>query len=324
VRYHAHPQCNRVADDATKRHELREQGALVWALTHKDLDAFEAALDSSGAPRPGWVTSDVATKTSEYGVQLCQAGDVHATAVLTDPVSALTAFLLRPEPARWAPAARAAVFALTAGFWAEAVTTEGAALPALLRADMLGHTVPVPPGPHQVVMGRTAGGAALGIDLRGLSDVRAVLAVDDRDGIVGTDDHLAAWRDWLSLGNVLQFLEPAAFQSRSLEGLPVDAAVPAPVAMSPAWREVASTFEGALADLVRELANTGVDLPEAGLELADGEYLVDLAWPAARVAVSAEEDPERDEWLSEQGWTVLPVDVQRILIALTYEAEESR
>ncbi|MCZ2859984.1 DEAD/DEAH box helicase [Blastococcus sp. VKM Ac-2987] len=323
VRYHAHPQCNRVADDATKRHELREQGALVWALTHKDLDAFEAALDSSGAPRPGWVTSEVATKTSEYGVQLCQAGDVHATAVLTDPVSALTAFLLRPETGRWAPAARAAVFALTAAFWAEAVTTEGAALPALLRADMLGETVPVPPGPHQVVMGRTAGGAALGIDLRGLSDVRAVLAVDDRDGIVGTDDHLAAWRDWLSLGNVLQFLEPSAFQSRSLEGLPVDAAVPAPVAMSPAWREVASTFEGALADLVRELATTGVDVPEAGLELADGEYLVDLAWPAARVAVSAEEDPERDDWLSEQGWTVLPVDVRRILIALTYEAEES-
>ena len=52
VRYHAHPQRNRVADDAVKRHELREQGALVWAVTHRDLDAFEAALDSTGAARP--------------------------------------------------------------------------------------------------------------------------------------------------------------------------------------------------------------------------------------------------------------------------------
>jgi ATP-dependent helicase YprA (DUF1998 family) len=323
VRYHAHPQCNRVADDAVKRHELREQGALVWALTHRDLDAFEAALDSTGAARPGWVTSEVATKTSEYGVQLCQAGDVHATAVLTDPVSLLTAFLLRPAPARWAPAARAAVFALTTGFWADAQPTEGSAVPALLRADMLGEPVTAPPGPHQVLMGRTAGGAALGIDLRGLTDVRAVLAVDDRDGVVGTDAHVAAWRDWLSLGNVLQFLKPSAFQSRSIDGLPVDVSVPAPIAMSPAWREVASTFEGALADLVRELATSGVAVPEAGLELADGEFLVDLAWPEARVAVSVEADPERDDWLSAHGWTVVPVDAKQIQNALTRGEEES-
>jgi hypothetical protein len=269
------------------------------------------------------VTSEVATKTSEYGVQLCQAGDVHATAVLTDPVSALTAFLLRPAPARWAPAARAAVFALTTGFWAEAQQTEGSALPALLRADMLGEPVDVPPGPHQVLMGRTAGGAALGIDLRGLADVRAVLAVDDRDGVVGTDAHLDAWRDWLSLGNILQFLEPSAFQSRSIEALPVDAAVPTRVAMSPAWRAVASTFEGAAADLVRELATTGVAVPEAGLELADGEYLVDLAWPDARVAVSVDEDADRDDWLSAHGWTVVAADAKQIVTALTRGEEES-
>jgi hypothetical protein len=324
VRYHAHPQCNRVADDAVKRHELREQGVLVWALTHKDLDAFEAALDGTGAARPGWVTSEVATKTSEYGVQLCQAGDVHATAVLTDPVSALTAFLLRPAPARWAPAARAAAFALTMGFWEKAVQTDGSAVPALLRAEMLGATMTVPSGPHQVLVGRTAGGAALGIDLRGLTDVRAVLAVDDRDGAVGTDDHLTAWRDWLSLGNVLQFLEPSAFQARSLDALPVDVAVPAPVVLSLAWREVASTFDGALADLVRELATTGVPVPEAGLELADGEYLVDLAWPAARVAVAADEDEDRDDWLSDHGWTVVPLDAKRVLTALSREEGETR
>ncbi len=323
VRYHAHPQCNRVADDAAKRHELREQGALVWALTHRDLDAFEAALDSAGAPRPGWVTSEVATKTSEYGVQLCQAGDVHATAVLTDPVSALCAFLLRPAPERWAPAARAAVFALTTGFWTDAVQTERAALPALLRADMLGEPVTVPTGPHQVLVGRTAGGAALGIDLRGLTDVRAVLAVDDRDDVVGTDDHVAAWRDWLSLGNVLQFLEPSAFQSKSVEALPVDATVPVLVAMSPAWREVASTFEGALADLLQELATTGVPVPEAGLELADGEYVVDLAWPEARVAVAAEDEADRDDWLTAKGWTVVPIDAEQVLAALTRGREES-
>ena len=248
---------------------------------------------------------------------------MHATAVLTDPVSLLTAFLLRPAPARWVPAARAAVFALTTGFWADAQQTEGSALPALLRADMLGEPATAPPGPLRCSWGGPQEGRRWASTCAGWPT--SVLCSPSTTGtdVVGTDAHVGAWRDWLSLGNVLQFLEPSAFQSRSIDGLPVDVSVPVPVAMSPAWREVASTFEGTLADLVRELATSGVSVPEAGLELADGEFLVDLAWPEARVAVSVDEDADRDDWLSAHGWTVVPVDAKQILSALTRGEEES-
>src|ERR1019366_2370773 len=139
-----------------------------------------------------------------YGVTLCGAGDISAATVFADPISALTSFLLRPDPARWAPAAQCAAFALASTLTAGAVTTSHGALPALVRADLAGQPVTAPPGDAQLLIGRTASGATLGLDIRSQSDVRAVLAVDDRDGVVGQDAHLSTWRDWLALSNVLQ------------------------------------------------------------------------------------------------------------------------
>ena len=47
-------------------------------------------------------------------------------------------------------------------------------------------------------------------------------------------------------------------------------------------------------------------VPEAGHEVDDGEYVVDLAWPDRRIAVSVEIDDDRDAWLAAHGWTVVP------------------
>jgi ATP-dependent helicase YprA (DUF1998 family) len=316
VRYHADAEHNRVADDAVQRHELREQGVLVWAVTHHDLDAFEAVLDGDPVVRPAWATQSVARTAVDFGIQLCGAGDVPAAAVFADPISVLTAFLLRPDPVRWAPTARCGAFALAGTVTAGVVTTSAGALAALVRADLADEAVVAPPGDTQILVGRTAGGATLGLDIRGQRDVRAVLAIDDRDGVVGDDVHLSAWRDWLALSNVLQLLEPGSLHATSLTALPTDPSSLAPVSISPAWREVAASFEGALADLVRSLATTGVAVPEAGLEVAEGEHSIDLAWAERHLAVVDSEDPERDEWLIAHGWTVVPAQEQQVRAAL--------
>ena len=44
-RWHCSPEANRLADDADKRAALRDQDYLVWAVTHRDLDAFATVLD---------------------------------------------------------------------------------------------------------------------------------------------------------------------------------------------------------------------------------------------------------------------------------------
>ncbi|MFC3404534.1 DEAD/DEAH box helicase [Brachybacterium conglomeratum] len=50
--FHASATHNRLADDATKRAVLREQGYLVFGVTHADLDRFELALDDRRRASP--------------------------------------------------------------------------------------------------------------------------------------------------------------------------------------------------------------------------------------------------------------------------------
>ena len=323
VRYHASDEHNRVADDATKRRDLRELGVLVWAVTHQDLDAFEVVLDGTPATRPSWATEALAQAVTSYGVQLCGAGDAPATDLVGDPISVLTALLLKPDPAKWEPAARCVSFALATALAPGVVTTADTALPALVRAALIGDSVTPPPGQSQLLLGRSTGGAMLGLDIRSQTDVRAVLAIDDRDGVVGQPAHLTAWRDWLALSNVLQLLEPGRLLATSREALPTDPSAAPTATISPAWREIAATFEGEVAELIRSLGSTGVALPEAGLEVADGEYAIDLAWPPSHIAVVIGEDGDRDKWLTAHDWTVVPPNEPAVRAALGLQEKDA-
>jgi hypothetical protein len=323
VRYHVDVEHNRVADDAVKRHELREQGILVWAVTHQDLDAFEAVLNGTPPVQPAWATTQVAEIAVGYGVDLCRAGDTPAASVLADPISVLMSFLLRPDPARWEPAARCAALALASTLAARVVAGSKNALPALVRAQLVGAAVVAPSGAADLRLGHTARGANLGVGILTQADVRAVLAVDDRDGVVGQEDQVSAWRDWLALGNVLGFLEPGSLYVASLAGLPIDPGAAVPAQISPAWREVAASFEESVAALLNSLATSGVAIPEAGLEVAGGEHSIDLAWPDDRLAVVIGDDPERDAWLVGAGWTVIPAQERRVRAALGLPEVES-
>ena len=293
---------------------------LVWAVTHADLDAFEAVLDGRAPHEPGWVSTSVLEKVHGYGTQLCRAGDVPASAVVGDPLSVLTAYLVAPAPERWSTAARCVAFALAASGQADPASVSAAsvpaALPILARTAMDGHTPTLPVGSAQLLGVRTPSGAVLAVEPRGVGAVQAVLAVDDRDGVVGSTGYRETWRDWLALGNILQLLEPGSFTSLGRGLLPTEVSRVETITISVTWQQLVDAFDGAMARLARRLAEAGIAEPEAGLELADGEYVIDLAWPAVRVAVVQDADDERDRWLRAEKWTVLPPDEHRVLAAL--------
>ena len=74
------------------------------------------------------------------------------------------------------------------------------------------------------------------------------------------------------------------------------------------WEMVRANVDPNLDALVRSLAQLGVPVPEPGQEVNDGEWLVELAWPDAHVAVVIDSYEERDAWLGNEGWTLLAAD----------------
>ncbi len=316
VKFHASAEHNRIADDGIKRQELREQGVVVFAVTHADLDAFDCVLDAKPMPAPAWAGSGVDDTARGFGMQLCGPGDVSVAAVLTDPMSLLTSFLLRSGPAEWSSAARSVALAFASSLAPSVITSTSEALPALVRSRMSGEQLATPVGSDQLFFGETPGGSSVGLHVAATTDVRAILAIDDRDEVLGTDAHVRAWRDWLALGNVLQFLGSGSVQVTTLSCLPTDPSAPAPAHIPSVWQEIVAAFDGEVAQMLLRIAPTGVGVPEAGLEVADGEYTIDLAWHGPRVAVVVEIDHERDDWLTAHQWTVVSANEVAVRAAL--------
>ncbi len=62
-----------------------------------------------------------------------------------------------------------------------------------------------------------------------------------------------------------------------------------------------------LANLVVELAQRGLMVPEPGAEVGPDEsvWQVELAWPTAKIAVVIDDDPDREAWLTAANWKVV-------------------
>jgi len=317
VRYHTSGEHNGVADDATKRAALRHSKPelLVWSVTHHDLDLFETSLKDGASTPPAWAAPGVIPAALGFGEQLCGVGDASVTAMVGDTLSVLTEVLLKPDQEKWAAAARSVALALADQPSAHPVTTTCAAFAELVRADALGAKLESPPGSEPLVMTRTPGGLPVGVDIRTTDDVRTILVVDDRDATVGSPAQVSAWRDWLALSNLLQLLGDVDRMQALSTSHDVTEGVFTPVT-DPAWAAVADVFDGDIAALARALGSSGTPLAEPGLEVADGEHTLDLAWPDARVAVIVGADPGRDRWMSEHRWTAVAADASAVRAAL--------
>ena len=314
VRWHSSAQTNTVAADAEKRAGLREKDILVWAVTHQDLDGFAAVLDGAQTTTGPWCSDSLRVRFLQIAQKLAAPGSVRPDLLVHDPLSTLTALLLRPDPAAWRAPAHALAVAFGAG---PARPIDAAFVPDLLRAELTGTAADVPAGDVPVVVGRTSRGAPVAIERRSLQhDVRAWIGVDDRDGAVGTGAQIEMWRDWLAVGNVLQFLPAGRFHAVSAStGSPGRSA---PDMLPVPWQAVVDVSESGMRALLVELAALAVPLPEPGHEIEDGEFVLDLAWPDQRLAVVLGDGEDGlDVWMAEHGWTRLPADAEAVRAALT-------
>ena len=152
-------------------------------------------------------------------------------------------------------------------------------------------------------------------------DIGSVLVVDDRDDSLSSAEGEAAWRCWLALSNILghasrpvRALGLSQVTGASPAGEPAEADETQPAAGLPApWQELLGmAVDDTERALLRGLAEAGAPLPEQGYETDDG-YPLDLAWPAARIAVLTDPDDSVTATLTADGWQVAGPDLDRIL-----------
>ena len=67
------------------------------------------------------------------------------------------------------------------------------------------------------------------------------------------------------------------------------------------------------------VAGSGAPAPEVGLEVADGHWIVELAWAEHHLAVVTDHDAELDSYLASDGWKVLHADDQDLTVEITRE-----
>ncbi|QGF22607.1 Zn-binding domain-containing protein [Raineyella fluvialis] len=93
--------------------------------------------------------------------------------------------------------------------------------------------------------------------------------------------------------------------------------------LDPDWADLEGIVDERIRPLVVHLAQRDVPMPEAGLEVGDMAWPVDLGWPDARVAVVLEADSDRDFWCSQNNWRIVRAHrVNGDDSALAHEVEE--
>ncbi|CAH0165550.1 ATP-dependent RNA helicase SrmB [Arthrobacter sp. Bi26] len=313
--FHASPEHNRIADDATKRDKLRHSSelsgaAVPWAVTWQDVEAFEAG-PSAPVVLPSWANA-------KLNAQLMANYPVNAAIMDLlgrDAMTMLWEWVNRPDPEAWANFSELVPLMLMAQRPepgdAEAMYAHAAAL-------SQGATPALPAG---TVTAWTYSSGSLGFAAAGspksLSTIAVGLCLDDRAEAVGSPAHEASWREWLRLSNLLAFkpigLTIGSVMSTVSAGGSVEeeaARLEMSDGLSPAWNELleqATEFEKTL---LLAIANADISaLPELGFEV-DG-LPVSIAWPEYRIAVVLDGDGGRSE-LQAAGWATVGTDVDNI------------
>lgn len=341
--FHASAENNEIALDAAKRTALRDQGTWVWQMTWEDVKAWAEALElgiAARAPRPIMLSDAGVARARDYYHQRVlvphpSAGPLDSA--LLNPVEALFAFLENPDPEAWARRATALLAGLTATGTSGGVdrTRIGTELSAIISGD-----APMPgaigPADAAGLVATSASGSRIVAfrDNRPVGDGRpdptawSVFSyLDDRPDAVADEGHRARWAGWLALSNLLQFLtgprrhfEQIAHSNLDLldpHGVPVltDAsALVTPAAPPAEWADAIDLATPAAEELLSALLQARAPLPEIGHELGDDAWPAEIAWPFARVAVMADDDPERDAAYQQAGWHVYHLDDHELAV----------
>lgn len=302
--YHATAACNRLADDAEKRRNLRDAGYQVIAVTHQDLEGLPV---DSVSLRQEWASKLVGIAGDQLSKSMVDL--VFGTAI--DLIVAWIASPVREARERlanWIPAL---------GLMSTQQTGKrtSAAEPLYLVA------LDTPTGSGDTFVVRQ-GGLACAFRVPGGTPMAAEIAVvlDDDDAVL-TVDSRNAWRDWLRWSNLLNFRTlPAAITTRqhAAELQPAGTVPPVvggPIAeLSPPWQEVYELADTETRSLVIDLAHLQISAPTVGEEVHG--IPVELAWPQHRIAINYGLSPDESADLTKAGWTVCEPDPAAITTAL--------
>ncbi|OBF21617.1 helicase [Mycobacterium kubicae] len=330
-KFHASPENNRTADDALKRDALRRDGKRVWSITWNDVQAF--ASDKMKVTVPDLVHQQVQNTAGEA------VHDVRLKRLWQNPIDMLVSYLSDPQADVWPRGSLATVLGLVNPPGKHGsdppIQTNAAGLVHALQACLDGATPESDPNGSLMIVPRVGrSGLPLYIcaEPANFDPTTGVLTVlDDRESEVGGPKHVQQWRDWLRWSNVLQFLNvprhgeamplrmAEVWTRKSADAfatthIPLSVASSGPMdiafALPSEWQEVLQYTDGSLKGLVTELARRESAIPEPGVEVGpdDSVWQVELAWPAKKVAVVIDDEPEREAWLAADGWTVTHVE----------------
>lgn len=296
--YHATSACNRLADDAAKRANLRDAGVIVLAVTIHDV-ATETAVS-----QPTWYNPALAGSLMNF--PQFQASPEAYRALGRGPVDWLVDWVAAPNPDEVRAVARAVPMFLSQGAQPMQVP-ETVGLEEVARAVLLDEHLPT--GGRKVHLYRAGALAAVIEMLKPTMMLRVAVVLDDRKEVLD-DDHADAWRAWLRLSNALAARDWLTIVTTA--GLVIPTASTQTESDSDVGRpmgEWANAYDDAVPGveraLVAALAAYGIKPPVVGAEGPDGIPL-DISWPNLRVTVGFPHMPPQDRAdLVSAGWLVV-------------------
>jgi hypothetical protein len=303
--FHASPAINRIADDARKRELLRQKGYAVIGVTWADLE--DAKQGTVAAPE--WFSDTRWSHTMQAGQGSLKPGmrDV----LVGGPIEYIVRWISQPDPEAFralgealplmlvgtGPMGRISPDQQLSEF--TKVVHDGGSLP----SDGSRHTWGWRHDTLTVIAARSTGNAHA-------TEITAML--DDREDRLG-HQHRSAWREWLRFSNLLNLrLQPTRITTYSLAEDKQAATTEAGVELAEPWSSLYSdAVSSQEKEFVADLATAEVAVPELGYESASGLPL-GISWPDRRVVVDLDLADEDRQELSDEGWTLVRLDVDEI------------
>lgn len=336
-RYHASPECNRIAGDAAKRTRLRaEHGWQVFQLTWDDVRAWTGQAKTPADPV--WMPyQNTAQKTASDIHRRLHGGDPRDLPrfVWTNPVDTLIGYLTSPDPELWRRRAQSAL----AGFAAVSATSralaDGPETGRRIAEALTGQRLSGGQGAVQVLATKDASGCPLTVALdlrRGQAGAvwTALTVLDDSPEAIGGDEHAhrRRWQAWLYWTNLLQFLNEGEGDGVQLATSQLPGFDPVELAVTggSGWLESRRNAHEADADRVAPADEAGTPSAEAVRDPAWEEvlsYLVEepgLAQLAEALAALGVPAPEAGFELGEAAWPAeLAWPAHRIGVVLAHQ-----
>jgi DEAD/DEAH box helicase domain-containing protein len=147
--------------------------------------------------------------------------------------------------------------------------------------------------------------------------VSVLRLMDDKAGDMAGREWKSEWREFLRMGNVLQFVAGVSCVTSTglregLYGRLLDIAPKTTVTPGKLESLLASIFDEAARQIAKQVFDGGFVMPEPGYELAgaDGEIVgvAELAWVEQKLCVLSEQQAEYSEAAQALAWTIFKTD----------------